>query len=149
MVTRSSIGTVDGIIEGNVMSKSNKKNDSAIGVLINTFGTLLLLTMIAICTLNFIRDGRVYKILADKASAKASDVSDNKKDTSDVTSKENTGSSQKDTGNKSSSKEGSKSSSKAAASQKATQKSAGKQTSSSSKGTGETAKKPVLPGEEP
>ncbi|NLK86204.1 MAG: hypothetical protein GX279_01755 [Clostridiaceae bacterium] len=53
---------------------SKNKNESVAGVLLNTFGTILLLTVIIICTLNFIKDGRGYQILSEKAAANVSDT---------------------------------------------------------------------------
>jgi hypothetical protein len=58
---------------------SKNKSESVAGVLLNTFGTILLLTVIIICTLNFIKDGRGYQILAEKAAANVSDTAGSKK----------------------------------------------------------------------
>ncbi len=49
---------------------SEKKGSSVAGTLLNTFGTILLLTVITICTLNFIKDGRGYQMLTAQAPAK-------------------------------------------------------------------------------
>lgn len=124
----------------------SKKNNSAAGLLLNTFGTILLLTMITICTINFVRDGRGYQILKEKAAANESAAAEDKKAVPD----ENTGTAQKTEASQDSSKNSSasQSGSKPAEDQKATKKPA-KEQAGDSKGTGTAAKKPVSPGEEP
>lgn len=120
---------------------SKKKNESAAGLLINTFGTILLLTVIIICTLNFIRDGRVYQILAEKAAANVSDaVGDDKtepKADSDSAKSE------------SSSKPAADKKPTADPDAKPTAKPANKPAATDSKNSSGDSKKPVQPGEEP
>jgi hypothetical protein len=41
------------------MTKRRKK--SVAGMLFYTLGTILLLTLLTICTMNFIRDGKLFK----------------------------------------------------------------------------------------
>lgn len=124
---------------------SKKKNESAAGILFNTFGTILLLTMIAICAINFVRDGRGYHMLAEKASANANNAADNKKGSSEGSS----GSSKNDVASKTDSKKNSDSTSKPATGQKSADKSANKQSGTNSKNADSAPKKPVVPGEEP
>lgn len=122
---------------------SKKKNESAAGMLLITFGTILLLTVVTICTLNFIKDGRGYQMLAKQASSNAEDTAGDKK----VAQKENADSSQNSTNDNNSSKKGSNSSKKPAT----VKKTAEKPTSESvdAKNAGSNSKKPVQPGEEP
>jgi hypothetical protein len=40
---------------------AGKKKNSVAGMLFYTFGTILLLTMLAICIMNFSRDGKLFK----------------------------------------------------------------------------------------
>ncbi len=121
------------------MGKS--KNESPAGILLNTFGTILLLTVIIICTLNFIRDGRGYQMLANKASANVNDAAGSNK----TEPKDNSDSSKNGTNTSA----GSNPSSKLATDKKTAGKPANKTTGADAKNTGEDNKKPVQPGEEP
>lgn len=126
---------------------SNKKNESAAGMLLITFGTILMLTVITICTLNFIKDGRGYQILAKQVSANVEDATGGKK----ASSKENADSAKNGTAGNSSSKKGkgTNSSEKPVAIKKTAEKPASKTVDANAQNTGTDTKKPVKPGEEP
>lgn len=121
---------------------SKKKGESAAGLLLNTFGTLFLITAITICVLNFIKDGRAYHMLAEQASAR----------TGSTEVKDKTDSSEKDTAkstNKKSSETTQKQAPKPVTTKKPTVTSNDKTADGNKDNTGADKKKPVKPGEEP
>ena len=55
-----------------------KKKKSASGRLFYTFGSLFLIAVIAVCTMNFVKDGRAFQVPLLSATAGALDKQDNK-----------------------------------------------------------------------
>ena len=119
---------------------SGKKGASVAGTLLNTFGTILLLTVITICTLNFIKDARGYQMLTEQAPAKVEKTETKDKATATADNKKT--------------KEASTQAPKQTQKPKKTEKPASdsdKKAAGSSKdgNTGADKGKQILPGEEP